>query len=98
MVRFSWTILVRPHLEYVILASGLYLMMAVDRLEPLQRPATRTVKGCRGLSCEEQRIKLYLFSLARRRLRDNLILAYNLSISSLELPLEEFFTVPVQLD
>ncbi len=43
---------------------------------------------------EERPEKLILFSLARRRLRGDLILAYNLSNGSFDLPIEEFFTRP----
>ncbi len=64
----------------------------IDHLERLQRLATRMVKGCRGLSYEDRLEKLSLFSLACRRLRVGLILAYNLSNGSFDLPIEEFFT------
>ncbi len=67
-------------------------MSLVFNVERLQRLATRIVKGCCGLSYEEQLEKLNLFSLARLRLRSDLILACNLSYSSLDLPLEIFFT------
>ncbi len=86
---------VRPHLEYAIQASSPYLKKDFDHLERLQRIATRMGKGCRDLSYEERREKLNLFSLARRRLRGDLILAYNLSNGSFNLRMEEFFTQPL---
>ncbi len=52
------------------------------------------VKGCRGLSYEERLETPSLFSLARRRPRGDVILAYNLSNGSFDLPMEEFFTRP----
>ncbi len=39
-------------------------------------------------------LKSCLFCLARRRLRRDLILAYNLSSGSFDLPIKEFFTGP----
>ncbi len=89
-----YSTLVHPHLEYAIQASSPYLNKEIDHLERLQRLATRMVKGCRGLSYDERLEKLSLFSLARRRLRGDLILAYNLSNGSFDLPVEEFFTRP----
>ncbi len=73
---------VRPHLEYAIQASRPYLKKDIDHLERIQREATRMVKCCRGLSYEERLEKLSLFSLASRRLRGDLILAYNLANGS----------------
>ncbi len=89
-----YSTLVRPSLEYAIQASSPYLKKDVDHLECLQCLATGMVKGCRGLSYEEQLEKLNLFSLARRRPRGDLLLAYNLSHGSLDLPFEESFTRP----
>ncbi len=51
-------------------------------------------KGCRGLSYEERFENLSFFSPASRRLRGNLILAFNLSNGSFDLPIAEFFTRP----
>ncbi len=87
-----YSTLVRPHLEYAIQASSPYLKKDIDHLERLQWLATRMVKGCRGLSYEDKPEKLGLFSLARRRLRGDLFLAYNLSNGSFVLPIREFFT------
>ncbi len=63
-----YSTLVRPHLEYAILASSPYLKKYVDHLEHLQRLATWMVKGCRNLSQEERFEKWNLFSLVRGRL------------------------------
>ncbi len=77
---------VRSHLEYAIQASSPYLKKDIDHLERLHRLTTRMVKGCRGLYYGERLERLNLFSLARRRLRGDLILAYNLSNGSLIFP------------
>ncbi len=86
-----FSILVRSHLEYAIQASSPYLKKDIDHLERLQRLATRMVKGCRGLSYEERLEKLSLFSLARRRLRSDLMSVNNLPNGSIGLPIEELF-------
>ncbi len=51
------------HLEYAIQVSSPFLKENVDHLECLQRLATRTVKGGRGLSYEERLERLNLFSV-----------------------------------
>ncbi len=89
-----YSTLVRPHLEYAVQASSPYPKKDVDHVERIQRLATRMVKGCRGFNNEERLEKLNLFSLASQILRGDLILAYNLSHGSLDLPLEELFTRP----
>ncbi len=67
--------LVRPQLEYAIQALSSFHKKDIDHLTRLQRQATRMVKGCRDLSYEERLGKLKLFSIARRRLKGDLILA-----------------------
>ncbi len=47
-------------------------------MERIQRLATRIVKDMRELLYEEQLRQLNLFSLERRHLRGDLILAYNI--------------------
>ncbi len=66
----------------------------MGHLKRLQRLATGMVNGYRDLFYEERLEKLSLFSLARRRLKDNLILAYNLSNGSFDIPMVESFTRP----
>ncbi len=75
-------------LESSIQASSPYLSKDVDRMAHLRRLATRTVKGCRGFSFEQRLKHLNVFSLARRILRSDLILAFNLFHGSLDLPLQ----------
>ncbi len=84
----------RPHLDYAIPALSPCLQKAVGHLERLQRLATQMVKGCQDLTYEERLEKLNSFSLARRRLRGDLILAYNLSHGSLGLHFAEFVIRP----
>ncbi len=67
-------------------------------MERIQRLATRMVKGLRELPYEERLRRLNIFSLERRRLRGDLILAYNIFYGRLDLPQAEFFEAPAERD
>ncbi len=64
-------------------------------MERMQRLATRMVKGMRKLPYEERLRRLNLFSLARRHLRGDLILAYNIFHGRLDVSQAAFFGAPV---
>ncbi len=70
--------LVRPILEYGQQASSPYLRRDIALMERIQRLATRMVKGMRKLPYEDRLCRLNIFSLGRRRLRGDLILASNI--------------------
>ncbi len=55
-------------------------------MERIQRLATRMVKGVRELSYEDRLRRLNIISFERRRLRGDLILAYNIFHGRLDLP------------
>ncbi len=60
--------------------------------------ATRIVKGMRELPYEDRPRRLNIFSLERRQLRGDLILAYNIYHGRLDLPQAEFLEAPAERD
>ncbi len=88
--------LVRPHLEYGIPACSPNLVADINHLEQIQRLAIRLVTGMRHLPYEERLQRLGLYSLQRRRLRDDLSTAFQIFKGLLDIDPNWFFLSPAR--
>ena len=65
--------LVRPHLEYCIQAWRPHLVKDIEKLEKVQRRATRMMEECRGKSYNDRLQILGLTTLETRRVRADML-------------------------
>ena len=70
--------IVRPHLEYCIQAWRLYRKKDIDKLERIQRRATKIIPELRDLSYESRLLQCGLTTLETRRLRGDQIEVFKL--------------------
>jgi ribonuclease P/MRP protein subunit RPP40 len=65
--------LVRPHLQYCVQAWRPYFRKDIELMERIQRRATKLMKSLKDETYEHSLKKLYLKSMKKRRLREDLI-------------------------
>ena len=78
IARTIYPTFIRPHLEFAVPVWNPRLRGCIGQLERVQRRATRSIYGFKGLSYDERMKKLGLTDLETRRIRGDLIQYYKI--------------------
>ena len=87
--------LVRPNLEYCVQVWSPYLRQDVERLEKIQRRATKMIRGLGNLTYEERLWRCELTTLEQRRNRGDLIEAFKIVTGRDKIPAQRLFEFAV---
>ena len=89
--KLLYSTYVRPHLDYCLQAVGPHMMQDLQKLEKVQRRATKIVKTIKSLSYQERLSTLKLLSMKDRLLRGDLIEVYKIMTGKVNIDRNQFF-------
>jgi hypothetical protein len=76
--QILYSVLVRPHLEYAVQVWNPYLIGEKEKIEKVQRRATKIVKEIKNIPYEQRLKQLNLMSTETRRQRGDMIMTYKI--------------------
>lgn len=85
--------LVRPKLEYCVQAWRPFLKKDIEKLEKVQRRATKIINECRGLNYEDRLKITGLVTLEQRRDRGDMIEVYKILTGKNKTDYRKYFTL-----
>ena len=88
-----YRVFIRPHLEYCVQAWCPYLCRDIDKLEKVQRRATKLLPNLTHLPYPDRLKILGLYSLYYRRIRGDLILTYRILNKHIKIDSNIFFSL-----
>ena len=91
-IRTLYKSLARPHLEYGNQIWGPFYKLDMDKVESIQRRATKLITNLRNKNYEERLIALDLPSMIYRRKRGDMITMYKIINEHIRVNFNELFT------